>query len=62
MIFFHQFAIMKNYKNKFLKSMAYGNVLNFDIVSGRKNLPEAANIIASKGKCLHGYKEFSTNL
>ena len=52
-LFVHQDAIPKN---KFVRSAAQGEVVQFDIVMGIKNMLEASNVSGPNGKPVHGPK------
>ena len=43
-IFVHQTFITKNNPNKFLRSVAQGKVVQFDVVMDIKNMQEASNV------------------
>ena len=43
-VFIHYSAIIKNNPWKFMKSVAKWEIVEFDVVMGSKNLPEAANV------------------
>ena len=55
-IFVHQTAIIKNNPNKLLRSVAQGDVVQFDIVMGNKNMPEASNVSGPNGKPVRGFR------
>ena len=55
-IFVHHTNITKNNPNKLLRSLAQGEVVQFDVVMGIKNLPQAVNVTGPNNKPVKGYK------
>ena len=54
-IFVHYTATVKNNLNKFLRSVAQGKKVQFDIVVGKNNMSEALNV-TGPGKLVQGSK------
>ena len=59
-VFIHYSAIIKNNPRKFMKSVAKGEVVHFDVVMGSKSLPEAANVTGPNNKPVRGSR-YATN-
>ena len=53
-VFIHYSAIIKNNTRKFMKSVAKGEIVDFDVVINSKNLPEAANVTGPNNKPVQG--------
>ena len=54
-IFVHHTYITKNKPNKLLRSLAQGDIVQFDVVS-IKNMPQAAKVIHPNNKTVKGLK------
>ena len=53
-VFIHYSAIVKNNPRKFMKSVAKGEIVEFDVVMNSRNLPEAANVTGPNNKPVRG--------
>ena len=53
-VFIHYSAIIKNNPRKFMKSVAKGEIVEFDVVMNSRNLPEAANVTGPNNKPVRG--------
>ena len=55
-VFVHHTEITKNNPNKFLRSLAQGEAVQFDVIMSERNLPQAVNVTGPKNKPVKGCK------